>query len=738
MAYELIITEKPSAALKIAYSLADSKPVKKTNGGVSYFELSHNKKDIAVVSAVGHLFGVGEDKSTYEYPSFDIKWKPTSEISNTASYSKKYANNIKKVAENADSFTVACDYDIEGEVIGLNCIRFLCNQKDASRMKFSTLTKPDIIAAYENKAKTLNWGQGNAGETRHFLDWMYGINLSRALTAAIRKGGESKTLSTGRVQGPALKLIVEREKEIQEFKPTPYWTLELDGSVNKEKVVARHEKEKFEDEKEVNIVLEKTKDKPGKVKEVENNEKEIIPPFAFDLTTLQTESYRNLRINPKQTLAVAQTLYLAGVISYPRTSSQKLPPTIGYKKILEAISKQDGYKKICTTILAKDKVYPRQGRKEDPAHPAIYPTGNAPKTLKADEKKVYDLIVRRFLSAFGKSAKRMETILKIVVEEEIFITKGTITIERGWFEIYNKYVNFEEKKIPEAKQGEIIDIKEIIKHEKFTEPPRRFSPASIIKELEKRNLGTKSTRAQIIDTLYQREFIKGNQLEATVIGMRIIETLGTHLPKIIDDDLTISFEEDMQEIREQKKTKEDVLDKAKKVLIEILTKFKKKEAEIGKELVIAQKETLEEEALGDCPNCDEGKLIIKRGKFGRFVACSNYPDCKTTYNIPNTGFIEASGKLCDACKVPTIMIRFKGRRKQETCMNPTCPSKKDEQEAEAEEKPCPKCKDGIMKLRTSMYGKFYGCSNYPKCKTTEKVAPTPKKEEEKKEEKKKK
>jgi len=716
--YELIITEKPSAAMKIAYALSDSKPVRKTSGGVAYFDISHNKKDIVIVPAVGHLFGVAEKKETFAYPSFDIEWKPTSEISKTASYSKKYANLIQKLSKDADSFTIACDYDIEGEVIGLNCVRFLCKQKNANRMKFSTLTKPDLLNSYDSKTNTINWGQANAGETRHFLDWLYGINLSRALTKAISKNGEKKTLSTGRVQGPALKLIVDREKEISAFKPTPYWQLKLKGKINSSDIEAMHESETFDKEKKVDAIIKKSNGKDASVFSVEKNEKNHIPPYAFDLTTLQTEAYRCIRVGPKAALAAAQNLYLSGAISYPRTSSQKLPPTIGYKRILNGLSKDKGFSKICKKILSKDRIYPRQGPKDDPAHPAIFPTGTIPKTLKGNEKKVFDLIVKRFLSAFGDSAKRLETTIKIDLADEKYVTKGTYTLEKGWYEFYGKYLKVEEKKLPDVKEKDKVLVEELEKIEKETEPPRRYSPASILKELEKRNLGTKSTRAQIVDTLFQREFIKGTRLEATIIGIRIIDTLSKYSPKIVDEELTRQIEDDMQEIREEKKTKDDVLAKAKNILTDVLKVFKSKEKEIGKELVEAQKETIEEESLGDCPNCKEGKLIMKRGKFGRFVACSNYPDCKTTFNISNSGFIEAYTKNCEYCKVPTVLIKFKGRKKQEVCINPACPSKKSDV---AEEKPCPKC-DGTLKIRTSVYGKFFGCSNYPKCKYTEKVS----------------
>ena len=222
---ELIITEKPSAAKMIASALSDSTPAQVKNGKVTNYEITHNKKKIIVSSAAGHLYGLEEKEKTFEYPRFDIEWKPTHKTSKNARFTKAFLDNLTKIAKQSDSFTVACDYDVEGEVIGLNCVRFACKQKDASRMKFSTLTKSEIQESYNNKAKTLNWGQARAGETRHFLDWMYGINLSRALMSSLKKAGTFKVLSTGRVQAPALKIVVDRELEIRDFKPETFWQL---------------------------------------------------------------------------------------------------------------------------------------------------------------------------------------------------------------------------------------------------------------------------------------------------------------------------------------------------------------------------------------------------------------------------------------------------------------------------------------------------------------------------------
>ena len=352
--YELIITEKPAAAFKIATALADGKAIKENIDKVPYYKITRGKKDIVVACAVGHLYGLDRKKGEkkWAFPVFDIEWQPSHETRKTAAFTKKYLTAIKKLCKEANEFTVATDYDVEGEVIGLNVIKHACKKKDASRMKFSTLTKPDLIEAYENKSKTLDWGQANAGEARHFLDWYNGINYSRALTSAYKTTGGFKILSIGRVQGPALKVIVDREKEIKAFKPVPYWQIELNGNVNKGDITAWHIKDKFWDKKEANKVMKNVKGKKqGIINKVEKTQFKQLPPNPFDLTALQIEAYRVFKIQPKDTLAIAQDLYTAGSISYPRTSSNQLSPKIGYSKILSLLKKQLNYDELCNKLL---------------------------------------------------------------------------------------------------------------------------------------------------------------------------------------------------------------------------------------------------------------------------------------------------------------------------------------------------------------------------------------------------
>ncbi|HLD89133.1 MAG TPA: DNA topoisomerase I, partial [Candidatus Nanoarchaeia archaeon] len=586
--------------------------------------------------------------------------------------------------------------------------------------KFSTLTKPDLVSAYENKADTINWGQAEAGLARHELDWYWGINTSRALTSAIKTAGMFKVLSAGRVQGPTLKIIVEKENEIKAFKSEPYWQIQLLGDIRKGSIEAWHKEDKFFDKKKADGVMQKISGKKAFVEKIKKTQNKQNPPAPFDLTTLQTEAYRCFRISPNDALAIAQNLYVEGLISYPRTSSQKLPPVIGYKKILQQIGKQKEYSELVNSLLNKPKLAPNEGKKTDPAHPAIYPTG-IQKKLEGKNEKIYDLIVRRFLATFAESALRETAVIEVNVNGEIFVANGTRTVEKGWHVFYGKYVPFKEKEMPDADEGEEVSIKNINLLDKKTQPPPRYTPASIIKELEKRNLGTKSTRAQIIETLYQRSYVKGESLEATDLGINTVETLQKYCPEIVDEELTREFELEMEQIREGKKKKESILEKARTILKKILAQFRKKEKGIGEELQEATRETQTEmNTIGKCPNCETGTLMMRRGKFGRFIACSNYPECKTTFKLPANGLIKPSKDICKDCGHPMIVVIRKRKRPQEVCINLDCPSKKID-EALVQEKPCSKCNEGKLVLRKSLYGSFLACNRFPQCRHIEKI-----------------
>ncbi len=727
MKYTLVIAEKPSAARKIATFLGSGEVETVKDGKVSYYKLEHNGKPVVVVAAAGHLYSLAEDVKTQGYPVFNIKWFPLHEINKQMKHTKHFLEVIKKLAKGASDFVIACDYDIEGEVIGYNILRFACGQNDAKRMKFSTLTKQEIICAFENAMPTLDWGQVNAGLARHTIDWFYGINLSRALMNSIKKAGIFKVMSIGRVQGPTLKLVVDREEKIRNFKPKKYWELYVVGKINKQNIKAQHINGRFDDKQKVEEIHNKIANKDGIISQVKTSSKKVLPPTPFDLTTLQTEAYSAFRFSPKRTLELAQQLYLSSYISYPRTSSQKLPSSINFKSILKNLSSIKNYSSLIQNLLKKTKLMPRNGKKDDPAHPAIYPTGVVPKNLTQDLMKLYDLIVRRFLSTFSDPAIRETLFASIDIENEIFTFSATRTKEKGWFKIYEKFIKFEESSFVEIEKGDIFYNEKTLLEEKETKPPKRFTQSSLIKEMEKHNLGTKATRAQIIDTLYQRGYIVNDPIQATDFGVATISILKKYSPKIVDVKLTSHLEEQMELIRGRKKNADSLIEESKGVLKQILDDFKTKEKLIGAELKQSFIETNRKaKSFGKCPLCKDGTLVLRDGKFGRFLACSNYPKCKFTLSIPTTATIKPTDKVCEACGYPIVKLHYGKKKAVLSCINPKCPTKtKSENEEnalreEAKRKKCSKCGAPLV-LRKGLHGYFFGCSNYPKCKYIEHI-----------------
>ncbi|MBS3079749.1 DNA topoisomerase I [Candidatus Pacearchaeota archaeon] len=698
--YSLIITEKPQAASKIAAALSNGKENKLSDSGIPYYELERNNKKIVVACAVGHLFTVSQTIKGTDYPIFDIGWFPNFDIKKR-DFTRKYYNTINKLVKNASEIIIATDFDTEGEVIGYNIIRYIAGQKDARRMKFSSLTVKELQDAYDNSHPTIEWGQAIAGETRHFLDWLYGINLSRALMNSIKKTGKFKVMSIGRVQGPTLNLIVEKEKEIQKFKSTPYWQVFIEINDKKNKTELKYIKDliKKQDLDKFNKLKGKTA-----IASTTKTKQTIQPPPPFDLTTLQTESYKMHGITPSQTLQIAQKLYLAGLISYPRTSSQKIPDTSEPKKVLEKLSK---FFKETTKVTRST---PTEGKKSDPAHPSVMPTGNHEK-LESQEEKIYNLIVKRFISCFCADAelenKKVEAIINIsemqisddaqkskkekkISDNLKFNEKGMEIISPGWMDVYpSKMI---EKEIKDFNGPVNIDNVRI--EEKMTQPPKRYSPASILSELEKRSLGTKSTRANILDTLYERNYIKEKSIQATVLGIKLIDALKKYSEIIIDEKLTRELEKDMDIIRNSKKDLEKkqktTIALAEESLKKISNDFKKNELAIGKELVDASssmwEQQKEDNKLGiKCPNCNIGELTIKfTPRFkSYFIACSTYPDCKQTYPLPSKSLIKKlEDKKCDACNWPMLMSIKAGKRPWIFCFNPKCPKRQEKQDKE--------------------------------------------------------
>jgi len=665
---ELIVAEKPKVAQKIAEAIGRDVKQKRV-GQVSYYEGTTDDDEFVVAPAVGHVYTLVEKKKTNTYPVFDIEWVPAYEASKGADYTKQYVNVLEKLGKKADVFVSACDYDIEGSTIAYNVFRFATKIKEGKRMKFSALTKGDLYEAYEKRGE-FDYNNAYAGEARHILDWYYGINLSRALMGALRAANRYRVMSIGRVQGPALEVLSELEKKIQAFVPTPYWEI----TVNIKGVEFLHAKGRFTKEDEAKAAMENTSDK-GVVAIVDKKEQIVPPNPNFDLTSLQVEAHAQFRFDPSRTLELAQKLYEESFISYPRTSSQQLPPSIKTSEIISKLAKNKEYAKVANALLNEKRFKPIQGKKSDPAHPAIHPLG-ASGLPDGNERKLYDLIVRRFLASFADPARKERTKVSVDSKGELYNANGVVTKEANWIDIYQPYYKSDDKELPEFKKFEQVDVLDRKKTRKETKPPKRFTQASIISELEKRKLGTKATRSTIIDTLFKRGYVDGKPIEVTDLGLKVREVLFRHAPEILDEQLTRKIEEDMEKIQDGKLGKDDVIKEGQEILQKTLDRWKKQENKIGTELLEALKLTIEKENLvGTCDKCGKQLRIIRMKGGSQFIGCTGYPKCRNTYPLPGGALIKTTDKPCKECGKPMVKVIRKGKRMFEMCIDPQCPSK---------------------------------------------------------------
>ena len=376
--YTLVVCEKPDVAKKVASSLASGSVRTLRVGGIEALECEDGEQRYVVCSAAGHLYGVSDSFKRREvYPVFDLEWFPADLIDKGAKRTGSRIRAIERLAQGANGFINACDYDVEGETIGYNILRYACGGKESAalRAKFSTLTRDELVSSVRGAKPGLANGLATAGRTRHALDYIWGVNLSRALSTSLSTAYSGyRTISMGRVQGPALAFVVEREIEIQGFVPTPYWAVrglfDKDGT----RFEAPHARQKIHTKADADSIVSSCEGKTATVSELTKSVFKEHPPSPFNIGDLQKEAYRVFGYTPSRTLQIAERLYLDALISYPRTGSQKLPSTIRYAEILSGLSGIPEYADLVEGLLA-GKLVPREGDKIDHAHPAIHPTG---------------------------------------------------------------------------------------------------------------------------------------------------------------------------------------------------------------------------------------------------------------------------------------------------------------------------------------------------------------------------
>ena len=577
----LIIAEKSKAAKKIVDALSTNyKECKKD--GVKFWVFNKGGQTYVVAPAAGHLFGLDGPSG---FPVFETEWKPLWEIDKSSYYTRKFYFLLKSLSKGAKSFINACDYDIEGSLIGYLIIKHFGDLSRARRMKFSSLTRDELVRAFEN-LQPLDVSMVNAGIARHKVDWLWGINVSRALMDAVKRASNRRIiLSAGRVQSPTLIEVVRNSVERLTFVPLPQFKVKLTIKLGDREIKVTLEKN-FDDLQRAKDVAQRLKGSKVKVIEVEEETTAIPRPYPFNLGDLQAEAGRLLGFSPYATERVAESLYLNGLISYPRTNSQKLPSGLDFNSVLNGLRLKFDKLVELTLKLSDGKPTPHNGPKEDPAHPAIYPTGERPGKLDQREFKLYDLIVRRFLATLSADAKAtVQTVkLKLVTGDVVALTNRKVTF-KGWLLIY-PYVKVEESEILDVEEGEEGEVKEAKILTSLTKPPRPFSKVSLLKWMEESEIGTEATRGRIIETLFTRKYLKNEKgkVVPTPLGIAVSKVLSTYFGDLTSVELTRELERDLEEIKRGKKTIEEVEEETKNIILELIRQYREKSIEIGREL----------------------------------------------------------------------------------------------------------------------------------------------------------
>jgi DNA topoisomerase-1 len=636
---------------------------------------------------------------------------------------------LKKEAKKADRVFLATDPDREGEAISWHLAKILnLDENEEIRIVFNEITKDAIKNASKNPRK-LDIDLVDAQQARRVLDRLVGYKISPLLWKKIKKG-----LSAGRVQSVALKLIIDREREIRAFKPEEYWTLELELKKSRNKVIAKYvgffendklKKVKIKTQDEINKILESIDKERITVIKIDKSKSYSKPSPPFTTSSLQQEANKRLNFTSKKTMMVAQQLYEGvkvkgegnlGLVTYIRTDSFRLSD--------EAI--KDAKQFILTNYGEKYHKYRVYGKKKksenkvQDAHEAIRPTSflRTPEKIKdsltPDQYKLYSLIWKRALACQMQDAEYDVTKVLFNNNENIFESSGRVLAFDGFRAVYGYTDEKDEKTFPQMEINEVLPITKVIPEQHFTQPPARYTEASLIKDLEEKGIGRPSTYAPTITTITSREYVAKEKgyLVPKDMGFLVTEMMEKYFPNIVNEKFTADLEDRLDDIASG-----DV--DWQRVISEFYGGFKN-------ELKVAEEEMKEIEIKDEvsdvkCEKCGSF-MVIKSGRYGKFLACPNYPECKNTKPLNGKGPVEETNEICEKCG--SKMLLRKGKFGEFlACSNyPNCKNTKPV--IKTIDVNCPQCGNQLLIKYTKAGRKFFGCSNYPACKFVSWFEPT--------------
>jgi DNA topoisomerase-1 len=725
----LIVTEKNNSAKKIADILSGGTAKEGASYKTPYYEWSDENGDQMTIGLKGHVLNPAFPESYDNWQQTNPRDLIDAELIKEPT-DKNVVRALKKVAKGADDIVIATDYDREGELIGLEALQEIVeanpqlatsNNGDfagVKRARYSALTKDEIQRAFDDLDE-LSMPLANAGAARQDMDLIWGATLTRAVSMATRRFG-SNFLSVGRVQSPTLGLIVQRELERRAHEPEPFWEVTATFAHPDGSFVAEHTTDRFWKEKEAKAAVENSKS-PGTVAEISARKNTRKPPTPLNTTAFTSDASSRLGITPSRAMRIAEDLYMDGYISYPRTDNTVYPKSLDTKELVKQLVAIDAFK-AAEFLLEKSSLKATRGKKETTDHPPIYPTQAVnPMRLEARSeahRRVYELVARRFLATFSPPMVTESTRANIVtapaqgiaksgsnrevdVRGETYFVRGSVVLAPGFAAIYT-YARSADTEIPKLDEGQELKLEGVEIEGKETPPPPRISQGKLIEMMEERGLGTKATRADIIQKLYDRGYVFGNPPEPSETGIAMAKAFEHYVPRMATPEMTAEMEAEMDQIEAGEVSKDEVLADSRDMLRSAFDEMGddvKTEDEDAKWRKFAREIWAgmdQDRVLGPCIVCKEaGRTqpdgspnmlrIIKARKSGKqFVGCQGWdgdnpdsPDsCDQTFPLPQRvkGLYKIE-EVCSVCgRTPRLQVIPWRGRPWKLCLNDECPS----------------------------------------------------------------
>jgi len=723
----LIITEKDNAARRIAEILSGDTADSTRENGVNVYKWGGKR----CIGLSGHVVGVDfpaeyndwRDVEPVELIDAPIEKQPTQQ---------NIVSAIRTLSRHASQVTIATDYDREGELIGKEAyelVREVNEDVEIDRVRFSSITDREVQEAFDNPDE-LDFDLAAAGEARQVIDLIWGAALTRFLSLSARQLGDD-FISVGRVQGPTLKLIVDREREIDAFDPEDYWELFADlEKADKGGFEAQYfyrdedgnEAERVWDGDRAEAVYEMLDaTDAATVDSVRRRTRTDKPPAPFN-TTQFIRAAGSLNYSAQRAMSMAEDLYTAGYITYPRTDNTVYPEDLDPRELLEAYLDDRTFGEDAESLLEADEIEPTAGDKETTDHPPIHPTGERPDRgeLSEDEREIYELVVRRFFATVADDAtwEHLKVVSEIATEttdvDDLRLkANGKRLVEAGYHEVY-PYFNQQETHVPDVEEGESLAITETRIEDKQTQPPRRYGQSRLIETMEKMGIGTKSTRHHTIEKLYDRGYIESDPPRPTMLARAVVEAAEEYADQIVSEDMTAQLEADMQAIAAGDKGYDEVTTESKEMLELVFDELTDSREAVGDHI---QKSLKADKTLGPCPECGDDLLVRKSRHGSYFVGCNGYPDCTYTLPLPSTG---KPLILEDECEDHELHeVKMLAGRKTFTHGCPQCKADEADEEEDLVIGVCPDCggeHDGELAIKRLRNGsRLVGCTRYPDC-----------------------